>query len=163
MFLMLEGFCIGLTFQTTLVAVQANAPAKDRAVVTGARNFCRTLGGAFGLAACGTIYNNVVRKNLRGADMLPAVQEQLDKSILSVPVGATPAEEDFIVAAYGDAIDKIFIMFIPVGGLCVICSLFVKDKSIEKEVVKDVEKDSASLCERAQDALEEDHDEQLAR
>ena len=34
-----------------LVAAQATSHKKDRAVVTGARNFFRTIGGAFGLAS----------------------------------------------------------------------------------------------------------------
>jgi hypothetical protein len=50
-YLIIEGIGIGLTFQTTLVAAQATSPKKDRAVVTGARNFFRTIGGAFGLAS----------------------------------------------------------------------------------------------------------------
>jgi hypothetical protein len=39
-----------------LVAAQATSPKKDRAVVTGARNFFRTIGGAFGLAS--TFFSN---------------------------------------------------------------------------------------------------------
>lgn len=50
-YLIIEGVGIGLTFQTTLVAAQATSAKKDRAVVTGARNFFRTIGGAFGLAS----------------------------------------------------------------------------------------------------------------
>ncbi|KAG7562895.1 hypothetical protein FFLO_01724 [Filobasidium floriforme] len=41
---------VGWCLQTTLVAMMAVTPDKDRAVVTASRNFFRTMGGAFGLA-----------------------------------------------------------------------------------------------------------------
>ncbi|ORY31436.1 major facilitator superfamily domain-containing protein [Naematelia encephala] len=42
---------VGFILQTTLVAALNTTPAPDRAVVTSARNFFRTMGGAFGLAS----------------------------------------------------------------------------------------------------------------
>lgn len=55
-FLLIQGWGAGSTFQTTLVAAQASAPGKDRAVVTSARNFFRFGGGAFGLAISNVRY-----------------------------------------------------------------------------------------------------------
>ncbi|EIW73620.1 hypothetical protein TREMEDRAFT_13940, partial [Tremella mesenterica DSM 1558] len=48
--LLINGFGVGWSLQTTMVAALATTPAPDRAVVTAARNFFRTMGGAFGLA-----------------------------------------------------------------------------------------------------------------
>lgn len=54
----------GQTFQTSLLAIQAGVSRKDMAAATGTRNFMRMLGGTVGLAACGSIVNNVVRNRL---------------------------------------------------------------------------------------------------
>ncbi|KAF9013765.1 MFS general substrate transporter, partial [Hymenopellis radicata] len=51
--LILAGIGVGMTMQSTLVTAQAGAPTEDRAVVTGARNTSRSLGGAIGLAGAG--------------------------------------------------------------------------------------------------------------
>nr|XP_018262690.1 uncharacterized protein I303_04169 [Kwoniella dejecticola CBS 10117]OBR84848.1 hypothetical protein I303_04169 [Kwoniella dejecticola CBS 10117] len=62
--LILQGFGIGSTIQSTLVLAQASGPSSDRAVVTGVRNFARTSGGAIGLAIGNSILQNVFLSNL---------------------------------------------------------------------------------------------------
>ncbi|KAI9631894.1 major facilitator superfamily domain-containing protein [Dioszegia hungarica] len=49
--LQLQSIGIGFSLQTTLIAALNTTAAPDRAVVTSARNFFRTMGGAFGLAS----------------------------------------------------------------------------------------------------------------
>ncbi|KAF8707799.1 MFS general substrate transporter, partial [Rhizoctonia solani] len=64
-YLILQGIGVGGTLQTTLVAAQASVAKEHRAVVTGARNFFRTLGGAIGLVVCTTAKNAELKKQLR--------------------------------------------------------------------------------------------------
>lgn len=45
----LEGFGVGFCFQPVLVALLASSAKADRAVMTGLRNFLRSMGGAVGL------------------------------------------------------------------------------------------------------------------
>ncbi|OCK84984.1 MFS general substrate transporter [Lepidopterella palustris CBS 459.81] len=56
--LIVEGFGMGWTLQTSLVAIQAIATHEDRAVATGVRNSARFIGGSFGLAICSNILGN---------------------------------------------------------------------------------------------------------
>ncbi|KDN46024.1 hypothetical protein RSAG8_04531, partial [Rhizoctonia solani AG-8 WAC10335] len=63
-YLILQGVGVGGTLQTTLVAAQASVGKEHRAVVTGARNFFRTLGGAVGLVVCTTAKNIELKKQL---------------------------------------------------------------------------------------------------
>lgn len=63
----------GQTFQTSLLAIQAAVERKDMAAATGTRNFARMLGGTVGLAACGSIVNNVVRSKLGELGLSEAV------------------------------------------------------------------------------------------
>lgn len=58
------GIGAGQTFQTSLVAIQAAVERKDMATATGTRNALRMLGGTIGLAACGTLVNNLAQTEL---------------------------------------------------------------------------------------------------
>ena len=99
--LIFEGIGLGPTLQSTLVAAQANSHPRNRAVVTGARNFFRTLGGAFGLAMCGAIFNNVLLKTVTNDPTIPAeVAAHLSRSSLSLPPDLTDAEINAIIAGY---------------------------------------------------------------
>jgi hypothetical protein len=118
-FLVLQGFGVGLTLQTTLVAAQAGAPNKDRACVTGTRNCLRFMGGAFGLAICNAILNNVVRARLPPGipdDIRTIITHQIS---LEAITGLDTATQDAIFDAYQAALRYIFIFFVPVAGISV--------------------------------------------
>ena len=96
-----------------LVAAQATSPAKDRAVVTGARNFFRTIGGAFGLASitsiprsnltvvCGAIMNNVLDSRLSSlTDMSPELRQEIIRSSLDLPKNLTSIQIETVTQAY---------------------------------------------------------------
>ncbi|RSH89546.1 hypothetical protein EHS25_002097 [Saitozyma podzolica] len=57
--LLLVGFSTGLTLQTTLVTMQADGPEDLRAVVTGARNMFRSVGGAIGLVVASELLSAI--------------------------------------------------------------------------------------------------------
>jgi predicted MFS family arabinose efflux permease len=100
-FQIILGVGAGQTFQTSLVAIQAAVDRKDMATATGTRNFLRMLGGTIGLAACGTLVNNLAGKTLlsRGYD-----QAYVDR-VLKDPVGEQHGVDARIVedirAAFG--------------------------------------------------------------
>ena len=83
----------GLTFQTSLVAIQAAVSRKDMATATGTRNFMRMVGGTIGLAACGTIVNNLTARELArmGYTQVEAIIANPDSQ----------AHEEDLRAAYG--------------------------------------------------------------
>ncbi|QRV95388.1 major facilitator superfamily transporter [Ceratobasidium sp. AG-Ba] len=122
-YLLLEGIGIGLTFQTTLVAAQASAPPQERAVITGARNFFRSLGGAIGL-------NAVLKKELA---KIPGLSSKAVAAIIKLGPQALEetAFDSAVRAAYMTSLHAIFILFVPIAGLSTIMSLFMKDVYLE--------------------------------
>ncbi|QRV76742.1 major facilitator superfamily transporter [Ceratobasidium sp. AG-Ba] len=117
-YLILQGIGVGGTLQTTLVAAQASVDAQDRAVVTGARNFFRTLGGAIGL-------NAVLKRQLSKIPELAG--ETISKIIKSGPEATVGTSyEEAVRAAYMVALHTVFVIFIPVAGLSAVMTVFLK-------------------------------------
>lgn len=85
--------------------------------MTGTRNCLRFMGGAFGLAICNAILNNVIRARLP-----PGIPEDVKRVITrqispDLPSGLTAAQVEAIYSAYEDALHYIFIFFVPVVGV----------------------------------------------
>ncbi|QRW05642.1 major facilitator superfamily transporter [Ceratobasidium sp. AG-Ba] len=117
-YLILQGIGVGGTLQTTLVAAQASVDAQDRAVVTGARNFFRTLGGAIGL-------NAVLKRQLSKIPELAG--ETISKIIKSGPEATVGTSyEEAVRVAYMVALHTVFVIFIPVAGLSAVMTVFLK-------------------------------------
>lgn len=80
--------------------------------MTGARNFFRTIGGAFGLAStfpliveliavCGAILNNVLAVHLESEpDLSPELRQQIVNSSLNLPKTLTTAQLATVMNAY---------------------------------------------------------------
>lgn len=124
-YLLLQGIGVGGTLQTTLVAAQASVGKDDRAVVTGARNFFRTLGGAIGLVVCTTAKNAVLKEQL---SKIPGLASNAISEIIKSGPEATVGTgyEDAARAAYMVALHTVFVIFIPVAGLSAIMTAFLK-------------------------------------
>ncbi|KAF8916579.1 major facilitator superfamily domain-containing protein [Mucidula mucida] len=127
--------------QLALVTAQAGAPSQDRAVVTGARNTSRSLGGAIGLAACGNIRNSIVRKQLATISGLSsAAAAQVVTSGLAALDPATDAQvkrqaKDAVMAG----IHNVFLSFIPVTALAMLATYFIENRRVYEKTPKDNE------------------------
>ncbi|WWC94377.1 hypothetical protein V866_001219 [Kwoniella sp. B9012] len=123
--LILQGFGIGSTIQSTLVLAQASGPSSDRAVVTGVRNFARTSGGAIGLAIGNSILQNIFLTSLPDT-LSMEVREQLGQNFDTIKLlDETSASQ--VRDAYMAGIRKVFIFFVPVVALCLLMCIFIKD------------------------------------
>ncbi|BGP36741.1 hypothetical protein JCM10449v2_000643 [Rhodotorula kratochvilovae] len=123
--LLVQGMGIGATLQSTLVLAQVSGPSEDRAVVTGARNFARSLGGAVGLAVGNTLVNNIFIKNLPST-IPAAVREQLQAEFVLTPA-MSPEVRNQVLDAYMSGMRNVFIFFTPVVGVCLVLCFFIKD------------------------------------
>lgn len=123
------GVGTGLTFQPTLVALQAHCPKAQRAVATSNRNFLRSSGGAIGLAVSSAILANVLKASL--PDRLKYVAAQT----FAVPSlsGLSAADRNAIVDAYASGSRAVFIWCVPVAGIALCLSAFVKDKGLVRK------------------------------
>ncbi|CAE6446435.1 unnamed protein product [Rhizoctonia solani] len=124
-YLLLQGIGVGGTLQTTLVAAQASVGKEHRAVVTGARNFFRTLGGAIGLVVCTTAKNVELKRHLWNISGLS--HELIPKIIKSGPqVVANASIHEEVRGAYADSLQIVFVIFIPIAGLSTVLAAFLK-------------------------------------
>ncbi|WDK21150.1 MFS transporter [Colletotrichum graminicola] len=114
---------VGLIFQSTLVALQAHSTKSRRAVITSNRNFFRCAGGACGLAVSAAVLQATLRTHL------PPEFKYLSSSSYSIP---KLDEQDMAVVldSYMAASRAVFILQIPLIGLCLIGCLFVKDQGL---------------------------------
>lgn len=121
------GVGIGFCFQPTLVAFQAHCTKKQRAVVISDRNFFRCLGGACNLAVSAALLQATLKSNL------PPGYKHLSNSTYSLPSkSSVPAAEwTQILHAYANASRSVFILQVPLIGVCFIACLFIRDRGLE--------------------------------
>jgi hypothetical protein len=128
-FLFLVGMGTGMVFQPTLVALQAQTPKMQRAVVTSNRNFLRSSGGAVGLAVSSAILANVLRSSL--PEHLSYVANSTfaapDLSIFGLQ------DRDAITSAYASASRAVFIFCCPLNAICLALCVFIKDHGLMRE------------------------------
>ncbi|KAL4804754.1 major facilitator superfamily domain-containing protein [Aspergillus unguis] len=124
----IAGVGIGSTFQPTMIACQAHCTKSQRAVVISDRNFFRCLGGAVGLAVSAAVLQAVLRSNL------PEGYKQLAHSTYSLPSkdGISDANWSMIVDAYAAASKAVFILQVPLIGVCFLLCVFIRDRGLER-------------------------------
>ncbi|QRW19605.1 major facilitator superfamily transporter [Rhizoctonia solani] len=121
-YLILQGIGVGGTLQT--IAAQASVAKEHRAVVTGARNFFRTLGGAIGLVVCTTAKNAELKKQLRKiSELAPELIPKIIKYGPEIAMGTSVDEP--VRDAYANALHTIFVIFIPIAGLSAVLAVFL--------------------------------------
>ncbi|KAK8858459.1 hypothetical protein IAR55_002686 [Kwoniella newhampshirensis] len=132
-FLEINAIGVGWSLQTTLVAALATTPAPDRAVVTAARNFFRTMGGAFGLAVANAIYNNVVSSHLDTLPLSDATRASLLSSALSHLHELSPSDLYAVRGAYAAGLRMCFVCFTACGVCCIITGAMVVEIPFRKD------------------------------
>lgn len=134
--LVVEGAGVGNIFQPTLVAVQAHSLHADRAVVTSVRNFLRNLGGAVGLALSSAVFSNTLKKNISG--LSEDLRKMILASILKVPdlSNVDLGSKEKVLDGYMAASRAVFIVWVPLIGVCLLLTFFIKDKGLQREEEK---------------------------
>ncbi|KAL4992384.1 major facilitator superfamily domain-containing protein [Aspergillus falconensis] len=124
----ITGAGVGCTFQPTLVAFQAHCTKRQRAVVISDRNFFRCMGGACGLAISGAVLQATLRSHL------PAGYEYLSDSTYSLPAQSSVPEAVWggILDAYMAASKAVFILQVPLIGVCFLACLCIRDHGLER-------------------------------
>lgn len=170
-FLILVGMGTGCTFQPTLVALQAQTPAVQRAVVTSNRNFLRSSGGAIGLAVSSAVLANTL------TTILPPSLSNIANSSFAAPSLSdfSGAEQQLIVRAYAQASRNVFIWCTPLSGLSFMLCAFVRDKGLQRKeevdhsqgdrdgTVEEITKYSATQRERSVDNRQGDPEKRRKR
>ncbi|KAJ5988510.1 hypothetical protein N7481_003720 [Penicillium waksmanii] len=124
----ITGIGIGFTFQPTLVALQAHCTKSHRAISISNRNFFRCMGGACGLAISAAILQATLRSQL------PAEFSYLTESTYSLPSRSSLTDTQWaqILLAYSKASHSVFILQVPLIGVCFLACAFIRDRGLER-------------------------------
>lgn len=115
------------------MAAQAHSPKADRAIVISVRNFMRSLGGACGLALSAAILSSVFRRHIP-ADLPTDIANTIRSSTYSVPdlSSLSNTQLEGILDAYMSGSRAVFILFVPLIGVCLIGCIFIKDRGLQR-------------------------------
>ncbi len=122
------GLGIGLVMQVLVLATQNAVEAKDLGVATSATSFFRSMGGAFGVATFGSIFNNRLDYYLADAgpqlaDVDPAVLQSGPDALRALPADT----QAIVVDAFSRALHVTFLAVIPVAAIGFVVVLFLKE------------------------------------
>lgn len=131
---MVIGIGVGCTFQPTLVALQAHSIKSRRAVIISNRNFFRCAGGACGLAVSAAVLQATLR-----AELPPQYSYLADKTY-AIPDLDSVTDASSILNAYMAASRAVFILQIPLIGICFVGCLLIRDRGLEPPHEEDEEK-----------------------
>ncbi|KAG2176965.1 hypothetical protein INT43_007619 [Umbelopsis isabellina] len=129
-YLLVIGVGCGLCMQSVLLCAQSSVEPKDIAVITGISSFFRTVGGAFGIAIFGTIYQNHLINQLHSMNLMipPEVLAQNFELVKSLPEPLRLQVQE----AFVTALDKMRIAIIPFAGIGLFASLFIEHFELRK-------------------------------
>ncbi len=135
-YLFILGLSLGLILQVLVIAVQNSADYADLGAATSGSTFFRTIGGAFGVAICGSIFSNRLRTELAAAlarvrlppGFSPAAAQANPTLLRTLPATVRPA----VLAAYAHSVDRIFLYTAPVAAVAFVLSWFLKDVPLRK-------------------------------
>jgi len=124
------GCGLGLILQVLVIAVQNSADYADLGAATSGATFFRSIGGSFGVAIFGSVFASRLASGLtaalRGATVPPgftagsgASRAQVDK--------LPPALRTGVLHAYTLAIDRVFMVAVPVAAIAFLLSWFLRE------------------------------------
>lgn len=153
LFMIVLGLGVGATMQVTLLVVQNSVAHRDLGVATGAGQFFRQMGGAFGVAAFGAVLNHRLAADLPAQVPAPALAEVGGEisALLSSPAAIRalpPAVAAGVAAAVESAIHAVFLWAVPPMVLGFGLAWFLKEIPLRETV------GAASLAEGAGEALD---------
>ncbi|GME67211.1 unnamed protein product [[Candida] boidinii] len=130
---LIQGLGIGFTFQPTLLALLSHTDSKDRAIVTGLRNFFRCFGGAIGLIVSGIIFKTILQNQITKKlnDNYELVQKIMDNFTMVKDLDIQV--QDVVLDSYLYSFKIIMITLTVMSGFMFALSLFTKDGSDEDD------------------------------
>ncbi|MFJ8005962.1 MFS transporter [Streptomyces fagopyri] len=126
------GAGIGMVMPVLVLAVQNSVRPADLGTATSANNYFRQIGGSVGAAIFGTLFARRLADAL--AERVPAragTAAPDPESLTPQLVHAMPAPlRDAYIAAYADAMPRIFLYLVPVLVLGLLIAFFLKEKPL---------------------------------
>lgn len=131
----------GSLFSLINLPLQASlSNVDDMGLAAGILISFRLFGGLIGLAISSTVFNSIFSASISTLGPLPdglTILNDAREAVGFIPLlgsaGATPELLDRVIEAYRIAICAIFWMLAGMGGAGLLCSVLIKEKSLEKE------------------------------
>ncbi|MEU8587660.1 MFS transporter [Streptomyces sp. NPDC048664] len=126
------GAGIGLVMPVLVLAVQNSVRPTDLGTATSANNYFRQIGGSVGAAVFGTLFSGRLTDALaRRLPVRAGIRLPDPESITPQLVHALPAaQRDAYIAAYAEAMPRIFLYLVPVLALGLLFAVFLKEKPL---------------------------------
>jgi EmrB/QacA subfamily drug resistance transporter len=134
LYILVFGAGLGLFMQVLTLVVQNAVPMRQMGVATSSVTFFRSMGGAIGASALGAVLTARIAYEFprylpkatlaSGADKVSQLVQSPDA--LKALKRSNPALHEGIIQAYSHAIDRLFLIAVPVSILSVIAALFIK-------------------------------------
>ncbi len=132
-YMVVAGLGIGLVMQVLVLATQNAVDHRDLGTATSANAFFRSMGGAFGVAAFGSIYINRLDRYL--ADHLPK-RVTIDAQILEAGPEAmhrlAPPVVKILVDGFAHAIDVMFLCGVPIAAAGFVLMFFLPERPLQE-------------------------------
>lgn len=138
--ILIFGAGLGLFMQVLTLVVQNAVPVRLLGVGTSAVTFFRSMGGAIGASALGAVLTAGLAyelpRHVPAADLAHGGNHvtQLVQSpeTLNQLKGSHPALHEGIIVAYSHAIDRLFLIAVPIALLSVFAALFIRQTTLRE-------------------------------
>jgi EmrB/QacA subfamily drug resistance transporter len=134
LYILVFGSGLGLFMQVLTLVVQNAVPMSQMGVATSSVTFFRSMGGAIGASALGAVLTARIAFEFphylpkatlaSGADKVSQLVQSPDA--LNALKKSNPALHEGIIQAYAHAIDRVFLIAVPVSIISIIAALFIK-------------------------------------
>ncbi|GAA5918773.1 hypothetical protein JCM6882_006808 [Rhodosporidiobolus microsporus] len=140
LYLLVAALGIGPLFQLPFIAIQSAVSVAQMATSTATVQLLRSIGGTIGISVCGAIYASELKKGLEGIEGYTLGGEHGMSSATAAVEGLTkiePAEtRQQVLHAFARALNFPWIIAAPLLFVGFILSLFIKEYSLERAVVR---------------------------
>jgi EmrB/QacA subfamily drug resistance transporter len=136
--ILIFGAGLGLFIQVLTLVVQNAVPMHQMGVATSSVTFFRSMGGAIGTSALGAVLTARLAYELR--HFLPTASPANGKDTVTQLIQSpatldklktsNPALHEGIIQAYAHAIDRVFLVALPISILSVIAALFIRQERL---------------------------------
>jgi EmrB/QacA subfamily drug resistance transporter len=130
-FFFILGLSLGLILQVLVIAVQNSSDYADLGAATSGITFFRSIGGAFGVAICGSIFASKLAsglsRTLAGVRLPPGFSPAAAQARPSLLKLLPPAVHAGVLHDYAVAIDRIFLFSAPVAAVAFVLSWFLRE------------------------------------
>jgi MFS family permease len=158
LFMVVTGLGVGMVMQVLVLATQNAVEQRDLGTATSATSFFRSMGGAFGVAAFGSVLNNRLETYL--ADLLPA-GARLDPSSLQAGPDVLHKLPATVLAtvldAFAKALHVMFLVGVPVAAAGFVLMLFLPEKPLRESAHVGLEAVEENLGVAFETAIDPEH------